>query len=629
MQLLSRLAWPQTHEGRAMARYNPSVDLSALYATMDRLRADCLIGDGSLLQPQRKLWTADGFRSLHEHFVQNLDAGEGDFFGKLRDQLADAPAHAKQLMAELLWLLYAFQRAEVSTRTKNEKIRAVWAWSGEKLPDDVQALAEQVLLGVGRAGMGYNSNKWRELVMLITAMQALKSLPEAQRRVIVSEAAAFSHWLDTFDPDSRRQLRHILNFLMFPDVFERISAGGNKRDILTAFGKAAPDVVKKWSRRQVDDALFTLRHELEAKHGPRVDFYEGEFAEKWRIRKAPKISQIVAADSEGLANSPSDIPPARSGRITDHPLNTTFYGPPGTGKTFHTAARAVLICNGQVPEDAAELRETYHALQQTGRIAFVTFHQSYTYEDFVEGMRPKPDGAGFTLEPEPGILRIIAQRAIDNPGKNFVLIIDEINRANVAKVLGELITLLEEDKRIGGKAAVSLTLPYSKDLFALPPNLYLIGTMNTADRSITLLDTALRRRFVFEELAPDGEALKGISLDDTTTDLAQLLDGLNRRLIYFLGEDAQIGHAWFMSVRTKADLDKVMAFKVIPLLKEYFHDDLDLVWQLLGSEDGFLRREVIAPPKRVKVLSEVRYRYYDLYASEEQYDEDAYLALMA
>lgn len=612
-----------------MARYNPSADLSALYATIDRLRAECMIGDGSLLQPHRRLWTADGFLSLHLHFVQNLDAGEGDFFGKLHEQLADAPAHAKQLMAELLWLLYAFQRAEVSTRTKNEKIRAVWAWSGEELPDDVAALAEQVLLGVGRAGMGYNSNKWRELVMLITAMQALKSLPEDQRRAIVSEAAAFSQWLDTFDPDSRRQLRHILNFLTFPDAFERISAGGNKREILTAFGKAAPDVVKKWSRQQVDDALFTLRQELEAKHGPRVDFYEGEFAEKWRIRKAPKVSQTVAADSEGLASDLSDIPPARSGRITDHPLNTIFYGPPGTGKTFHTAGRAVLICNGQVPENAAELRDTYHALQQAGSIAFVTFHQSYTYEDFVEGMRPKPEGAGFTLEPEPGILRIIARRAIDNPGKNFVLIIDEINRANVAKVLGELITLLEEDKRIGGKAAVSLTLPCSKDLFALPPNLYLIGTMNTADRSITLLDTALRRRFVFEELAPDGEALKGLVLDDTTTSLAQLLDGLNRRLIYFLGEDAQIGHAWFMSVRTKADLDKVMAFKVIPLLKEYFHDDLDLVWQLLGGEDGFLRREVIAPPRGVKDLSEVRYRYYDLYASDEQYDEDAYLALMA
>ena len=275
------------------------------------------------------------------------------------------------------------------------------------------------------------------------------------------------------------------------------------------------------------------------------------------------------------------------------------------------------------------MRDRYQKLVEEGRIGFVTFHQSYTYEDFVEGLRPRPmaSGAGFTLEPEAGILKLIAERASKQRG-NHVLIIDEINRGNIAKVLGELITLLEEDKRQGAPAAVTVTLPYSKSAFSLPANLYIIGTMNTADRSISLLDTALRRRFVFEELPPDTLKLVDIKLDDSALDLAAILKEINQRLIYFLGEDTQIGHAWFMGAKTKADLDRIMAFKVIPLLREYFHDDLERVRIVLGGGDGFMSRSPLPVPKGAEGVAEDRYRYTDVYRDEGAYPEEAYVTLL-
>lgn len=253
---------------------------------------------------------------------------------------------------------------------------------------------------------------------------------------------------------------------------------------------------------------------------------------------------------------------------------------------------------GTGPEELAAVRQAYEQLVKDGRIGFVTFHQSFTYEDFVEGLRPRPraSDAGFTLEPEAGILKVMAERASKQQG-NHVLIIDEINRANISKVLGEFITLLEADKRRGAPTAITVTLPYSKSTFSLPQNLYILGTMNTADRSISLLDTALRRRFVFEELPPDTSKLADIKLDDSALDLADILKSINQRLIYFLGEDAQIGHAWFMGVKTKADLDRIMAFKVIPLLREYFHDDLERVCIVLGGGDSFLLRSQLPVPK--------------------------------
>ena len=294
-------------------------------------------------------------------------------------------------------------------------------------------------------------------------------------------------------------------------------------------------------------------------------------------------------------------------------LNTILYGPPGTGKTYKTFRRCVEICDGQenCPAENDKIRIRYKELVKEGRIEFVTFHQSYGYEEFVEGLRPDTGpakkggetGAGFRLVPTDGVLKRIAKRARGASGstgqaeasadaKPHVLVIDEINRANVSKVMGELITLLEEDKREGAKNEVSVTLPHSRKPFTLPANLYILGTMNTADRSIALLDTALRRRFEFEELTPEPELLGTVD----GIDLPAVLRAINRHLEYLIDRDHLIGHAWLMGAGTKADVDRIMRHKIIPLIAEYFYDDWQKVQAVLGGTGDFVRGESLVRP---------------------------------
>ena len=291
----------------------------------------------------------------------------------------------------------------------------------------------------------------------------------------------------------------------------------------------------------------------------------------------------------------SDEPADALARSDQPPLNTILYGPPGTGKTYLTAQRCVEICDG--PDVRDDDRKRYKELVASGRVEFVTFHQSYGYEEFVEGLRPVPNEggqAGFRLVPTPGVIKRIADRARGDLENAYVLVIDEINRANISKVMGELITLLEEDKREGASNEVAVTLPHSGDeqKFTLPPNLHILGTMNTADRSIALIDTALRRRFQFEEMAPEPELLSVVD----GVDLPAVLKTINERLEYLYDRDHLIGHAWLMNASTKADVDDIMRRKIIPLIAEYFYDDWRKVRAVLGGADDFVRGERLAPP---------------------------------
>ncbi|MBX7540312.1 AAA family ATPase [Qipengyuania sphaerica] len=497
------------------------------------------------------------------------------------------------------------------------------------------------------------------------------------------------------------------------------------------------------------------------------------------------------------------------------PTNLILYGPPGTGKTYRTAKEAVELCDGSAPDDRSELKARYDTLVEAGQIGFVTFHQSYAYEDFVEGLRPETGSgeredegaaAGFRLEPKRGTFREIsalAQQSRRNAGRptgldlsgreffkmslgragsedhiydaaiegnyivlgwggdvdwsdpqydgyqaifdkwnelhpgthgsdgnisqlwrfrssmkegdivivpdgnssfraigeivgpyeyaptdvreynhrravrwllvldeslpvetihdgkftmrtcyllkrnrmklealsrllpgnapasnaspdQFVLIIDEINRANISKVFGELITLIEEDKRIGGTNQTTVKLPYSGDVFGVPDNLHIIGTMNTADRSIALLDTALRRRFTFRELMPEPGLLKEAA-ERTGVPLVGLLRRFNERIEYLFDREHQIGHAYFMNCRTVEDVHETMRHRVIPLLAEYFYEDWNKVALVLGDAEGagrFLTRTQLAPPAGIQSdgYSEERWRWQ----VRDHFDDSAY-----
>lgn len=225
-------------------------------------------------------------------------------------------------------------------------------------------------------------------------------------------------------------------------------------------------------------------------------------------------------------------------------------------------------------------------------IRWVTFHQSYAYEDFVEGLRPKTEqgnAAVLEFEMKPGIFLSLCTLAKDDPNNQYVLVIDEINRGNIAKVFGELMTLIEADKRDKRK----VELPYSKEDFSVPGNLAIIGTMNTADRSIALLDVALRRRFAFLELLPEPELLDSIVVsvaEEDDLNLGACLRKINQRIAELRGADYQIGHSYFLplqgisaEVERLICLDDIWNYQVVPLLKEYFYGQADLLRQVLPS----------------------------------------------
>lgn len=274
-------------------------------------------------------------------------------------------------------------------------------------------------------------------------------------------------------------------------------------------------------------------------------------------------------------------------KMTIEPLNQILYGPPGTGKTYSTIKKAIEIIEGNIDnnEDRDELKKRFDNYIENGQIKFITFHQSYSYEEFVEGLKAESDeNNNIKYEIKDGVFKDICEKAknIKIESKNYVLIIDEINRGNISKIFGELITIIEPSKRIGAKDAIAVELPYSKNKFGVPSNLYIIGTMNSADRSIALMDVALRRRFDFIEMMPDYSLLKDIKIYDI--EIAKMIKAINERIECLYDRDHMIGHAYFLDIKSMKELSDVFRNRIIPLLCEYFYDDWEKIRLILADD---------------------------------------------
>ena len=290
-------------------------------------------------------------------------------------------------------------------------------------------------------------------------------------------------------------------------------------------------------------------------------------------------------------------------QISTQALNCILFGPPGTGKTYEAVSRAVAIIDRRDPGELAnseqrkQVKERFDELKGRGRIEFVTFHQNYTYEDFIEGIRPvlgsgeTADKNQLTYKLHKGIFKKIATKAQGDSGNRHVLIIDEINRGNIAKIFGELITLIEPSKRLGEDDEARATLPYSGQSFGVPNNLYILGTMNTADRSIALLDTALRRRFHFIEMMPNPDL---VEQDIEGVDGQKLLTAINGRIKAKLDREHQIGHTYLIGVKNINALADAFQHSILPLLQEYFYDDWGKIQYVLNG-NPFVREDASGP----------------------------------
>jgi hypothetical protein len=369
----------------------------------------------------------------------------------------------------------------------------------------------------------------------------------------------------------------------------------------------------------------------------------------WFDTLVPITSQpIIDAIFHGEQSSNAVVDEVTETNSETRLTNLILCGPPGTGKTYQTIERSVKIVDPAFSGGHAAYKQRFDQLMREQRIAFITFHQSYSYEDFVEGIRPVLDqeGAEPRYECRAGIFKQLAVDALldclervgtdpltegtytdkqkaeivqdfltqdehgahrlkpESAWKRFVLIIDEINRGNISKILGELITLIEGDKRLrkgDNQNSLIVTLPYSGHKFAVPANLFLLATMNTADKSIALVDVALRRRFDFEELPVDLQVCK-----DLTDRMRSALMELNQRIVLRKDRDHRIGHAYFMNVRDDDTFNHTFRRQIIPLLQEYFYSDWDGLRYILGENskpDGsFIRKtpNAAAPEVRTK-----------------------------
>ena len=529
-------------------------DSSPIFAVASTGRDQCLVEGKSLLWPDRDIWSAANLQKFKTCFIDHPDTSKDkNFEQKFKTQLASENEDVTRLACELLFVYFLFpSSSSVGQSRKVALIREVASWKGVEI-DDKSPLFDCFDNGIGDPGLAYNTGRPNELTYLARFAIAVAEKPATERGPLLHDHLRTRKLLDDLGEGHREefgrppQLRHILLYLLFPDDYERIASEGHKGRICEAFS----EVIDGTAPEDVDDRLKAIRTKLhEFLPDDDLDFY-------WEPLRA-----CWYTDGEG-----DEIRPLQALHIKKQ---IVLYGPPGTGKTYQSGD----IAGGLIRQELLKLWGPRRFFPESAKIAElvakrtqrVQFHPGYGYEDFIRGLQIGRNGQ--TVYRDGVLLHIVEEMKKESgPDREIpvVLILDEMNRADLSKVLGECFSLLEDrdtDVRLGGHDDEPRKV-------RLPPNLYLIGTMNLIDQSLEHVDFALRRRFLWffrgfsredflavsrkrwDALVKEGSIRKDwerVEAEfETLADRAKLLNDVIDGNSY-LGSQYQIGHTYFCDV---------------------------------------------------------------------------------
>lgn len=519
-------------------------ETAKIYAVATRFRDHCLLRDESLLA-DAPVWTLANLQRLHQVFVAAPDEGERTFLVKFKDQILPAGTEVIRLAAEVLCVYFLFP-SNVGGGRKREVINEVLGWAGENLPTD-SLVSQAFANGIGSGGYGYNTRRPFEIGFLIELAIAWKKQTAQEQSERINDGAKFQEIVDSIEDAEGKQLRHMLLYLLFPEVFERIASSGHKRRIVKAFGA----LLTGKDPQNEDQAILMIRQKLEALlPGRDLDFY-------W----PPLVGAWFDDSDDSEDESPIEL--------IQHKKQIVLYGPPGTGKTFSAKRLAGRIIRAHALQQMGPARyfQSQDAIADTiaTNVHRLQLHPAYSYEDFIRALHIAPGGA---TEYRTGYLPRLIDAMEQTPRDQrlpHVLILDEMNRTDLSRMLGECFSLLEDRKeavdlpaRDGDGNTVKLSIP---------DDLYIIGTMNLIDQSIEQIDFALRRRFLWIACPFSAEHLLSaaahtwtshkspVTWDRVESDFSKLAaaaTALNRevRNSKWLGPQYEIGHTYFLDVVT-------------------------------------------------------------------------------
>lgn len=527
----------------------------------------------SVFDPDRDVWTVAAISELRTRFIEAPDAGGGTFVEKIRLQLAEATDEARLLMAELVtWQVLPIFEGAIGFGKKKERISAILQTMDEPvvIPDEVLS---GLKTGVVHPGQAMLTNTFQAMALLLSVVEDyLQSSIEVQQQVL-ADPWAWKSFVFSVRGRSFPTQRNALLYMVHPETFIDSFSDQDKGLIRNTFITSDAD-----STGDVDRDLFSIGLRIQQETGTHVNFYDEQHKHLWEKgsprpeERQESVNGDTSTDVGQLApgTEREPFPPADaalSGRVCieekwlqesldllENKRQLILFGPPGTGKTFVGLALAEHIAR-----DEAEL---------------VQFHPSYSYEDFFQGYRPITVNGALSYELRDGPLRRIVDKANKAQHRNFVLVIDEINRGNLAKIFGELYFLLEYRHR-------KINLQYSEETFELPDNLFIIGTMNTSDRSIALMDAAMRRRFAFRELHPAQSPVSDVlrrwlsahKSNDLGPEPALLLQQLNKKIN---DPSFSIGPSYLMPKVggiTQDVLTRIWESEILPLLEEHHYGE--------------------------------------------------------